>query len=664
MTPQKPKIKKRKYLRKGCQECKRRKIKCDEIKPACLRCSRLDKPCVYPPGETFRFEHVDPNKLTQARSTSVKPSLVNDVVFDPIDNIQSVFDEASLLVGNMNQFMDELLHAPGPAQADFTDIPSRPPSLDLFNPEFQVNDLVSQFAIQESPHASGYVVVDEILQKLNDWLMMEVVTRQHLTEPHITYLDLLSNGDMLYNFFPFAASIDSNGVVKLLLDRASECPYLLTALLATLATFRYNQTGRMVHAEARQKYLKICLLLLSDAFTNHIKTEAIGPLQQTQAQDIENLLLTVLVLTLTFSLMAYSSSLVMNSWQIHLHKARDVLLSYNSIISLKQFLSNGFALAKMWFFSAEAMASLFSPYGGVLLYDSDAAEVHAKLFLQNGCYDEALDPLYHLALRRIGMLTIPTNARATEFSLYLGVTVNLIKVSFEMAKAILYCRKHPDDGYDPVEAARIVIAIERAGQEEICPGFDRDTYEIPLDSPAHPKYIGPDRQVYTKAAYWWEGDKCYSWFDLSQQTHLDAHYLQLLCTQGLFGARRLSGVMKRIIRKLINSLRFIKLRLGDDYNKYSSQHDILAETAHYFLPSLLFDIRTFMIQLPYLVATRLVTSEDDFERLELFFLGLVKRGNGSALGALDLVYHCRERWRKGVGSDEEDSEVLGLIPLQ
>ncbi|KAA8906974.1 hypothetical protein DIURU_000658 [Diutina rugosa] len=616
-------------------------------------------------GGTFRFEHVYPNKAPKTKGTLMKPASVTDVVFDPIDNIQSVFDEASSLVGNMNQFMDESLHAQGNSQPEFHDLPGRPPSSDSFNPDFQVNDLLSQFAIQDPPPASSFVVVDEILQKSNDWLMIEVVTKQHLTEPHITYLDLLSNGDMSYNFFPFAASIDSNGVVKLLLDRASECPYLLTALLATSATFRYNQTGRKVHSEARQKYLKICLLSLSDAFTNHIKTEGLGPLQQSQAQDIENLLLTVLVLTSTFSSMAYSSSLVMNSWQIHLHKARDVLMSYSSITSSKQFLSNGFALAKMWFFSAEAMASLFSPFGGVLSYDSETADVHAKLFLQNGCYDEASDPLYNLVLRRIGMLTTPTNPRVTEFSLYLGVTVNLIRISFEIAKALSYCRKYPDDGYDPTDAAKIVVAIERTAQEEICPGFNRETYEIPLDSPAHPKYIGPDRQVYTKAAYWWEGDKCYSWFDLSQQTHLDAHYLQLVCTQGLFGARRSSGVMKRIIRKLIRSLRFIKSRSKDNYAKYSKEQDILAETAHYFLPSSLFDIRTFMIQSPYLVVTRLVTSEDDFERLELFFSGLVKRGNGSALGALDLVYHYRERWRKGVGSDEDnDSEVLGSIPLQ
>ncbi|WLF79324.1 hypothetical protein PVL30_003076 [Lodderomyces elongisporus] len=50
--PDKPK---RQYSRGGCRECKRRKIKCSEEKPACLNCTRLDKECSYPKqGETVQ----------------------------------------------------------------------------------------------------------------------------------------------------------------------------------------------------------------------------------------------------------------------------------------------------------------------------------------------------------------------------------------------------------------------------------------------------------------------------------------------------------------------------------------------------------------------------------------------------------------------------------
>lgn len=40
--------KKKLYSKNGCRECKRRKIKCDEAKPQCRQCTRLDKVCSYP----------------------------------------------------------------------------------------------------------------------------------------------------------------------------------------------------------------------------------------------------------------------------------------------------------------------------------------------------------------------------------------------------------------------------------------------------------------------------------------------------------------------------------------------------------------------------------------------------------------------------------------
>lgn len=35
------------YSKRGCRQCKTRRIKCDESKPSCWQCSRLEKPCLY-----------------------------------------------------------------------------------------------------------------------------------------------------------------------------------------------------------------------------------------------------------------------------------------------------------------------------------------------------------------------------------------------------------------------------------------------------------------------------------------------------------------------------------------------------------------------------------------------------------------------------------------
>lgn len=66
-----------------------------------------------------------------------------------------------------------------------------------------------------------------------------------------------------------------------------------------------------------------------------------------------------------------------------------------------------------------------------------------------------------------------------------------------------------------------------------------------------------------------------------------------------------------------------------------------------------------MIQSPLKLCSRLVDDELDFEKIEIFFLGLIKLGNGSALTSLDLLYKFRERARaraKG-GNDLIEKEI-------
>lgn len=41
-----------KYSKRGCRQCKTRRIKCDESKPSCWQCSRLKKPCLYLSADT------------------------------------------------------------------------------------------------------------------------------------------------------------------------------------------------------------------------------------------------------------------------------------------------------------------------------------------------------------------------------------------------------------------------------------------------------------------------------------------------------------------------------------------------------------------------------------------------------------------------------------
>ncbi|KAI5961425.1 uncharacterized protein KGF55_004048 [Candida pseudojiufengensis] len=68
-----PKVKKRTYSFFGCRECKRRKIKCNEGKPSCFECTRLNKQCSYPKiGE--KVKRISKKELqNNVESTTTKP---------------------------------------------------------------------------------------------------------------------------------------------------------------------------------------------------------------------------------------------------------------------------------------------------------------------------------------------------------------------------------------------------------------------------------------------------------------------------------------------------------------------------------------------------------------------------------------------------------------
>ncbi|GMM36973.1 Lys14 protein [Saccharomycopsis crataegensis] len=63
---------KRKYSKNGCRECKRRKMKCDETKPHCWQCSRLDKPCVYDMAKEPKSTTKKRKKSTSGNQPSTK----------------------------------------------------------------------------------------------------------------------------------------------------------------------------------------------------------------------------------------------------------------------------------------------------------------------------------------------------------------------------------------------------------------------------------------------------------------------------------------------------------------------------------------------------------------------------------------------------------------
>ena len=126
---------KRKFHNKskfGCDNCKRRRVKCDETKPSCQKCQRMGLTCVYsPPQPRKRRKRAvkDPttNPTTVKQETQIDPSILNSNNTTTNNNITTT-DGVLSSQGEMNSSLD-------------------PPTLDYIKKINQLQQLQQQQAI-------------------------------------------------------------------------------------------------------------------------------------------------------------------------------------------------------------------------------------------------------------------------------------------------------------------------------------------------------------------------------------------------------------------------------------------------------------------------------------------------------------------------------------
>lgn len=676
-------IKKRKYSRNGCNECKRRKIKCDEAPKSCLNCSRLNKVCVYVLESKFKIANVGPEKTAsrspngergsfngsrtalpglesfgvphggifpassptnmmiphEPPSATYEPRIgfrntISDILSPPelvSADMAMLFNEASSLVNDMNHLVTVDLSE---NNYNLNSTAHSVGSLDSERHNFCVADLTHAICSGHQHHVNDIVAAEtELLSRPNSALLAEVVAQNSLVEPHTSYLEMLMATELSYHLFPFAYSVESNAVVKLLLIYARNCPYLVTALLAISATFQYNQTGRQVHEETTQKYVSVCLRSLSQAFVASGEAKSLDAL----ANDIERLLLTVLVLTSNFTASHAKKDGLLSLWRTHLRGARDLLTSYSKLAHARRNapMSGGLALARMWFFAMESLAGLSLSHGGTLAGGSD-------IFVETGHFSRDLNPGYCEALLRVGLVTCTTYT-VVEFSLFLGCTMSYVRLTEALIGAFDELRESPGQ-LPAARVAQLVGLVHDAYETTVVFGTDTTSCIIAKTSPSHPEYVG-QRTLLPEAAYGCEkaadGSLIYrSWFDLSQQIHLDMLYLKILTLPGFLAVPRNHPLVRELVGRILGYLYFVKPKTGP-----VDRTEVLAETDHFYLSRTEFDLRSIMLQSPFRFCMDLVADALSFEKIELYFTGLVRLGNGSLLAALDIVNRLRERAR-------------------
>ena len=79
---------KRRYSRKGCLQCKERKLKCDETKPSCLYCSKSDRICDYSRIAKFSDDRTFTTFKTISKGAKQLASRRKNVVEPAQDTVQ------------------------------------------------------------------------------------------------------------------------------------------------------------------------------------------------------------------------------------------------------------------------------------------------------------------------------------------------------------------------------------------------------------------------------------------------------------------------------------------------------------------------------------------------------------------------------------------------
>ncbi|KAI5956679.1 hypothetical protein KGF57_003420 [Candida theae] len=531
---------------------------------------------------------------------------------------------------------------------------------------------IPDFPMKELSHKSESQPILDSSHKSNKELIESTFDDVDFAGPHEVYLNKLTDTELGYHLFPFAHGIGANAVLKILLKYSQGCSYLLTALLSSSATFQFIQSRKPVHEQNRSKYTSICLKLLSDAFPKPNEKSS------SMANDIEKLLLTILILTSCFTATAYfqqesaPNSTIMLSWKTHLRGVKDLLLKYTELTksSSRAYISDGLALAKSWFFSIEALAELNDPLGGTLHYSkenisqvvdiiaTDAEHDHSELsriWLQTGYFSRDRNAEYHDALLKINLLTAQY-PNLVQFNLFNGYSINVVRIIDEVTKCLDLLRAHNNVQVSGFRVAKVVSLIAQGRDCSVVPMVNKTTFEIPIESIGHPNYPKLERISFPASCYARETLPdgkvvCYSWFDWSEQMHIESLALKIYITQGILKLPKSHPIIKELKIRIIDSMFFIKRKSGDS-SGYAN--DVYLASEKYYVSKTLFDERALMAQSTFRQCLQVQLNDDDLEKLTLYFKALAKLGNGSALIALEMINKSSLRSKRTAGVDENN----------
>lgn len=557
---------KRKYSRNGCVECKRRRIKCDETKPSCWQCARLNRECVYisnPKNKKRKAKSAktdmdeQPETVTKAATVNQKssqefvheidsnvnitppstvPSAAGPVVHGK-NNIQSLelskvssvsnmhgYD-ATLLIQNLNDIVSMKLNDSFLLNESLKD---------LQLPELDIPELLPQSTNPVSSVPISFLVNNVITfnTKLSSFKLGKV---------HDKYLKVFFN-DCLDSIAPFFQS-QENPLRDIILSFARNESYLLSATLAVGASIAHRKSKSLDDEKSYCAYLSHCLSLLGEQFQNEA-----------------NVLNKIEPITFTVIMLAWDCIYAMNSqWRSHLKGVTDLFKKINSGNSSKVM-----NVAKCWFKVMETFASVSTVLGGSVTEDDDL--------------DLIFDPYDYQYVDSLKFLNIMTPLN--EFNLLRGQKEDFDLVIKEVIKALTSIRQSERNYMSEEEGIftknqdyllwssqsdtekvkgslsyfkiqKILVEIDKQLEYE----FIDKSGIIPAESQSHPDKNNIDDNA-IDIVLLRSGERiAISWYDISHQTQVLSFLLIVLLK--LLGIPKESITIQQVVQKIMEFFKFL-----------------------------------------------------------------------------------------------------------
>lgn len=486
----------KRYSHNGCKECKRRKIKvrefnffnlqtkrrltnvkCDEGKPVCWHCDRLEKSCRYLEGKGDEYGIRKVTQLAKAGSIQtasygeenyIGGTSASPIVFRSNNGPREV--EPDQLHDSFTAYWAPLL------ANDLSDL---------------VNSILSEMTAIEEPESPCYSIPNGVTPES----CTPVKQVMFQTNVPFSYLNLTGENHFymkeFYNEFsnvilPFQASSDGimiNPVRDILIIYARESHYLLYALLACGARSSHRKSSLPEDQSSYKLYLRRCL----ETLTAVMERDMMGSL--------DSILLTILVLTCD------SASHTRQEWRAHLRGAKD-LLSKNDTQKTHSMI---FLLCKSWYSSIEILAGLVSPKGGTLRTGEEL-----DLLICNRSEEVT-------TLRKLNIVS------EEGFSLFHGYSMELVVIIKDLIKIL---RREGKSQQDYCAITELISSVRKQLDFEL---IDKSGI-VPNTHPCYPKKINENDSSFSNniSVTYVDGRKLtLSWSDISHRSYALAALLTI-----------------------------------------------------------------------------------------------------------------------------------------